>query len=312
MYIPSVDLSIVVVSYNTRQLVEDCLLSVERHLDGRVDYELIVVDNASKDGTPAWLEGFVRGRPRLLVQCLADNLGFSGGNNRGIRMARGRNVLLLNSDAYLIDDSLVAALAYLDSREDVFSLAGMLLTGDGRPGPSYGHFPTARTLARELATKSFNRLRAVCPDPAEPTHEIDFPCGAYYLIKGRLLKEIGEMDESFFMYFEETDLAKRAAVRGYKSVYFAPAKAVHLGGQSTQEVKSLHLVRMYYANWRRFLRKHGGALDQVLVRAMLGGYFTLASLAHTARGNSGVAEFFRTHGKALKEGWSAVNPAGTA
>lgn len=299
------DLSIIVVSYNTRQLVEDCLLSVEQHLEGRLDYELIVVDNASKDGTPEWLEGFAQARPRLVIQCLADNLGFSGGNNRGIRVARGRNVLLLNSDAYLVDHSLTAALAYLDSHADVFSLAGMLLTGDGKPGPSYGHFPTARTLARELATKNFNRLRAVSPDPAEPTHEIDFPCGAYCLIKGSLLKEIGELDESFFMYFEETDLARRAMDKGYRNVYFAPAKAVHLGGQSVQEVKSLFLVRMYYSNWRRYLRKHHGWFDQVLVRLMLGGYFRLASLAHAARGNSGVALFFRSHGKALAEGWSA-------
>lgn len=303
------DLSIIVVSYNTRQLVEDCLLSVERHLEGRLDYELIVVDNASKDGTPEWLVGFAKQRPRLVVQCLPDNLGFSGGNNRGIRAAAGRNVLLLNSDAYLIDDSLVAALAYLDSHADVFSLAGMLLTGDGRPGPSYGHFPTAGTLARELATKRFNKLRAVCPEPAEATHDIDFPCGAYFLIKGSLLKEIGELDESFFMYFEETDLAKRAMDMGYRNVYFAPAKAVHLGGQSTLEVKSLFLVRMFYSNWRRYLRKHHGWLDQILVRSMLGGYFRLASLAHAARGNSGVAEFFRTHRKALAEGWSAAGLA---
>lgn len=300
------DLSIIVVSYNTRQLVEDCLLSVERHLEDRLDYELIVVDNASKDGTPAWLEDFAKSRPRLKALCLQDNLGFSGGNNRGIRAARGRNVLLLNSDAYLIDDSLTAALGYLDSQADVFSLAGMLLTGEGEPGPSYGHFPTAGILARELAGKRFNRLRAVSPDPAEPTHDIDFPCGAYFLIKGSLLKEVGELDESFFMYFEETDLARRAMDRGYRNVYFAPAKAVHLGGKSTQEVKSLFLVRMFYANWRRYLRKHHGALDAALVRSMLGGYFLLASLAHSVRGNRKVAEYFRTHGKALAEGWTAA------
>lgn len=291
-------------SFNTRQLLEDCLLSIERHLEGRLDYETIVVDNASKDGTPEWLDAFAAGRPRLKVRHAGANLGFSGGNNVGIRMARGRAVLLLNSDAYLIDDSLVAALAYLDSHPDVFSLAGMLYLADHSPGPSYGHFPTPWNLAREILSRRFGSLRAVCPDPSEPTHDIDFPCGAYYLMNGTHLKEIGGMDEDFFVYFEETDLAMRARLKGYRSVYFAPAKAVHLGGQSIQEVKNIVFTRMFYANWRRYLMKHHGSGSALAVRMLLSGYFGLAGLSHWLRGNSKAADYLETHRRAVADGWA--------
>lgn len=300
------DVSIVVVSFNTRRLVEDCILSVEKHLDGILDYEIIVVDNASKDGTPEWLPGFARSRPRLRVHCNAVNSGFSGGNNAGFRIARGRNVLMLNSDAYLIDSSLKEAVAYLDSRPEVFSLAAMLLTGDGRPGPSYGHFPGAGTLARELFGKRFGALRAVIPPVDETTHAIDFPCGAYFLIKHSALREVGPLDEDFFVYFEETDLAKRARDKGYQSVYFAPAKAVHLGGQSIQEVKNPAFTQLYYTNWKRYLRKHHGAAARLAVRCMLGCYFSLAGLSHRLRGNPKQAEFFRVNGQCLARGWKAL------
>jgi GT2 family glycosyltransferase len=298
------DLTIIVVSYNTRRLVEDCLRSVERHLEGRLDHEVIVVDNDSRDGTPEWLEGSAASMPRVRLLRAGANLGFSGGNNLGIRAARGRHVLLLNSDAYLVDDSLVEALAYLDAHPDVFALAGLLLLADGRPGPSYGHFPTPGTVARELFGRRFAALRAVCPAPGEPTHDIDFPCGAYYLMNGRLLKELGGLDEAFFMYYEETDLAMRARLKGYRNVYFAGAKAVHLGGQSTQEVKSAYLTRMFYANWRRFLLKHHGPWAAFLVRLQLTAYFALAGLSHSVRGDSRGAEFLRAHGRALADGWA--------
>lgn len=301
------DVSIVVVSFNTRQLVEDCLRSVEKHLDGVLAYEIIVVDNASKDGSPEWLTGFAEGRPRLRVLNLPVNTGFSGGNNAGFRIARGRNVLMLNSDAYLIDSSLKDAVAFLDSRPDLFSVAAMLLTGEGKPGASYGHFPGPGTLARELLAKRYASLRAVSPHPEEGTHAVDFPCGAYFLIRHSALREVGMMDEDFFVYFEETDLAMRARKKGYGSAYFAPAKAVHLGGQSIQEVRSPAFTRMYYANWKRYLRKHHGPIAMAAVRSMLEGYFLSAAWAHRLRGNAKMADFFRLHRQCLAEGWASLD-----
>lgn len=301
------DVSIVVVSFNTRQLVEDCLRSVEKHLDGVLEYEIIVVDNASKDGTPEWLPGFAQGRPRLRVINLPANTGFSGGNNAGFRIARGRNVLMLNSDAYLIDSSLKDAVAFLDSRPDLFSVGAMLLTGDGKPGASYGHFPGPGTLARELLAKRYSSLRAVSPDPEEGTHAVDFPCGAYYLMKHSALREVGMMDEAFFVYFEETDLAMRAHKKGYGSAYFAPAKAVHLGGQSIQEVRNPAFTGMFYANWKRYLRKHHGPVAVAAVRWMLGGYFLSAAWVHRMRGNGKTAEFFRLNRQCLAQGWASLD-----
>jgi GT2 family glycosyltransferase len=118
------------------------------------------------------------------------------------------------------------------------------------------------------------------------------------------LREVGGMDESFFMYFEETDLALRGRLRGYRNVYFAPAKAVHLGGQSVQEVKSGRLTRMFYANWKRYLLKHHGPAAALLVRLQLAGYYRLAAIAHRLRGNGKQAAYFRAHLGALGEGWA--------
>lgn len=297
------EVSIIIVSFNTRKLVEDCLLSLERHLDGVLDYEAIVVDNASSDGTPAWLEGFARGRPRVRVRLSSVNTGFSGGNNLGFAMARGRYQLMLNSDAYLIDGSLAGAVAYLDAHPDLFALAGLLYDGEGRPGPSYGHFPSPWTLFRELARRRYGSLRAVCPGPEAPTRAVDFPCGAFYLIRSAMLRELGGMDEGFFVYFEETDLARRARDRGWGCVYHAPTRAVHLGGQSIQEVKSPGFTRMFYANWKRYLGKHHSALGALAVRAMLRAYFSLAAAAYRRRGNARATEFFRVHLACLGEGW---------
>jgi GT2 family glycosyltransferase len=297
-------LSIIVVSYNTQRLVEDCLLSVERHLEGKLDYELIVVDNASKDGTPEWLTEFARSRPRLIPSLSKENLGFSGGNNAGLALSKGRQVLFLNSDAYLVDDSILGMIAYLDAHADVGLGAALLLTGDGKSGPSYGHFPTAGILARELLGSGFTSLRAVCPAPGGPDREVDFPCGAFFLIKGDLVRKLNGMDTAFFMYYEETDLAKRARDLGFKCVYFGNTRAVHLGGQSTREVKSLFLTRMFYANWKKYLLRHHGPLSALSVRAMLTGYYGLAHLMHRIKGNAQMTAYHGSHRRALREGWA--------
>lgn len=304
------ELSIIVVSYNTRALVEQCAESVAACLEGKLDYELIVVDNASTDGTPDWLRVYAETHPRVIAHCSDANLGFSGGNNAGLKLASGRYVLYLNSDAYLLDDSVRSMIAYLDAHPDVGSGACLLLDGEDRPGPSYGRFPTAGILAREVFTRRYNRLRAVCPPLNEGTHEVDFPCGAFFLIKGDLVRKLGGMDESFFLYFEETDLAKRARDLGFRCHYIGGAKAVHLGGQSTQEVKSLRLIRMFYSNWRKYLLKHNGPLSAALARALLGFYFRIEVAKSRLRGNAKMLAYFKSHRQAMVEGWGASAKSG--
>jgi len=299
------ELSIIVVSYNTRALVEQCAASVAAYLDGKIDYELIVVDNASADGTPDWLRAYAQNRPRVIAHCLDANLGFSGGNNAGLKLARGRYILYLNSDAYLLDDSVKDMIAFLDARPEAGLAACLLLDGQGKPGPSYGHFPTARILAREILTRRYNQMRAVCP---LPTREVDFPCGAFFLIKGDLARRLGGMDETFFLYFEETDLAKRARDAGFSCWYIGGARAVHLGGQSTQEVKSLRLTRMFYANWRKYLLKHHGKGSAWAAGKMLAAYFGVARIRHKFRGNLKLAAYFEDHRRALAQGWSGKEP----
>lgn len=297
------DLSIIVVNYNTRRLTEECITSIERHLTGRIDFETILVDNASTDGTPEWLRGFAPDHPRLVPVYSPENLGFSGGNNAGLALATGRHILFLNSDAFLIDDSVVEMIAYLDANPRVGLGAAMLLTGDGKPGPSYGHFPTAGILAKELLFAGNTSLRAVCPPLDAGDFTVDFPCGAFFLIRGDLVKSLKGMDTAYFMYFEETDLARRARDLGFECRYFGNGRAVHLGGQSSREVKSLFLTRMFYTNWKRFLHKHHHPISAFLVRMMLGSYLMANLWKYRLKGDAQMITYFSSHLQALSEGW---------
>jgi GT2 family glycosyltransferase len=210
-------LSIIIVSYNTRKLLVECLRSVFSFLTGKISFEAIVVDNGSHDGSQAAVRELALTRPGLRLIETGANLGFAKANNIGIRHASGKQVLLLNSDTYLIDDSVTHAVNFLDGRPDLFGCGCTLLNGDGSFGISYGKFPEPGVVFLEFVLWRWRRLQAIVPGDAQGIHPIDFPCGAFFLMRRDLLEKTGPLDERFFMYCEETDLAKRAAEAGYRN-----------------------------------------------------------------------------------------------
>ena len=253
-----VDLSVIVVNWNTRELLRACLASVKRHTTG-LEYELIVVDNGSADGSPEMVRTEF---PEAVRIENPDNRGFAAANNQGIRVAKGRAVLLLNSDAELTENSLLTLYRFLFSREEIGAAGGLLTYPGGAPQWSYGFEPSFGrmlwiTLSGLLGIPWGRKPGAVVPEGVEQPIPVEYVVGADLTVKKSVLDQIGLLDESFFAYFEETDLCRRVRAAGF-DVWFTPETSiVHRIGSSFGR-ESLPRLRIYYVSLFRYLQKYRG------------------------------------------------------
>jgi O-antigen biosynthesis protein len=301
---PSYDLSIIIVSYNTAGLLRQCLDSLEKHLAGKTRFTTVVVDNNSVDGTRAMLDAFKGGHAWLQTILLAENAGFARANNAGIRLCSSRNVLLLNSDTYLIDDSLLRAVSYLDAQPDVFGCGVTLLDRDLHPDVSFGSFPTLSIVVREIVTNRFNSLRGAVPRVPGRIETVDFPCGAFFLMKRTLLDKVGLLDERFFMYFEEADLARRARDMGFSIACFGPARIVHLRGGSSGSGGGA-LTPVFYRSWNLYFGKHHSAFEKAVLNLVLFSYFSAMTAVAGVIGKKSIAGYFSRQLRGLVRAWRA-------
>jgi N-acetylglucosaminyl-diphospho-decaprenol L-rhamnosyltransferase len=255
------DVSVVVVTFNSRAWIERCLESVAGH-------ETIVVDNGSTDGTP----DLVREKfpdVRLVEQ---GNVGMGAGNNAGMRIASGRYFLLLNSDAWVLGDAVEQLVRFADEHPDAAVVGPRLLYPDGTLQRSARGFPTVWRLATEylFLRKLAPRSRALNAFYAggfehDEVRNVDWLFGACLLVRRDAADEIGLFDEDFFMFSEETDWAYRFHQAGWK-VYFLPsAEAVHVGGGSHGGALWAENVRSHL----RFLAKHRGLAEAERARRLL-------------------------------------------
>ena len=261
------DVSIIVVSYNARDHLERSLASVA---DG--PSEVIVVDNASTDGSPE----LVRERfPSVRLLELPENRGFGAGNNEGMRIASGRYFLLLNSDAWPVGDAVTRLLAFMDANPGV-GVAGPRLVGtDGRLQKSVRGFPTVWRIAteyfflRKLApgSRALNAFYGAGFDYSE-RREADFLMGAVLMLRRASVEQVGDFDTDFFMFSEETDLCYRMKEAGWTVEFSPEAEFVHVGGASTKPEWN----RMYREQLRGhllFLAKHESLSQAERARRML-------------------------------------------
>jgi len=255
------DVSVVVVTWNALPYVEQCLESVRGE-------DVVVVDNGSKDGTVA----LVRERfpeVRLIEQ---ENKGMGGGNNAGMRAADGRYFLLLNSDAWVVDDGLAQLVAFADAHPEAAVVGPKLLNTDGTLQRSARGEPTLWSLAteylaiRKLAPHS-GRLNPLYRGYSDHDRvaEVDWLSGAALLLRREAADAVGLFDEDFFMFSEEVDWMTRFRRAGWKVLFYPDAEVVHVGGAS-------HGGRMYVENLRghlRFFAKHRSLKEAERVRRML-------------------------------------------
>lgn len=231
----STDLSIIIVSFNTKKLLLSCIGSVRKYTK-EVDYRIIVVDNASHDGTQEAIKKIKDIKP-ILNQ---ENLGFAAANNQGIKLSQGRYILLLNSDTELHEDSLSKMVSWMDAHPEVGISSCMLLNPDKSIQETGGYFPT---LFRVFLWATFLDDLPFIPRIFGSYHphgslykkerELDWVTGAFFLIRNKVIEDIGLLDEKFFMYVEEVDYCYRAKNKGWKIRYVPNTSIVHLGGGSS-------------------------------------------------------------------------------
>jgi GT2 family glycosyltransferase len=240
------DCSVVIVSYNTREVLDRCLRHLKESSEG-LSLETIIVDNGSIDGTVQMLE---EQHPDIQVIRSEVNLGFGGANNAALSKASGRYIILLNSDAFLQPDALRLAIDHMDDNPDVGLGGGRLIGPTQAWQPSARRFPSllndflslSGLASRFPRSRFFGRADRTWSDPMKSA-EVDWVPGAFSIISSKALEAAGTFDEDFFLYYEEVDLCRRIKALGYKVVYWPDVVVVHLGGESSKKVPQAIMSR---------------------------------------------------------------------
>jgi GT2 family glycosyltransferase len=260
----TVEISFIIINWNTCRLLIDCLSSIQETVS-EYRYEVLVVDNGSADGSPAEVRKHFGERVHLIEN--RENRGFARANNQALRIAKGKYVVLLNSDTLLRQDTIKGLVEFLEKNPSA-AMAGPRMTGaTGKVQNSYDNFPS---LATELLNKSV--LRALFPGKysgktiksTEP-FEVDSLIGACIAIRSQVLKQVGLLDESYFFFLEETDLCLRIHRDGWKIYHLPRVEIVHLQGQSKKLRPALAWIE-YYRSLYIFFKKHRSRWTYLLLR----------------------------------------------
>jgi len=264
------DLSVIIVNWNVKELLRECLNSIQGQF-GDLNGEVIVVDSASSDGSQAMVkEEF----PWVRLIANDENLGYPRGNNLGITASSGRHVLILNPDTVLLNNTLPVMVDYLNNHIDVGVVGPQLLNPDGSVQSSRRRFPTLLTGLFEstwlepLVPDSLLSRYYVLDLPDDEENDVDWVTGACMMVPRRILDHVGLFDEAYFMYSEELDLCRRVCVAGWRIVYLPEAQVVHHVGKSSEQAVTARHVNFQQAKLRYF-RKHHGRLAAGTLRLFL-------------------------------------------
>jgi GT2 family glycosyltransferase len=288
--------SILLVAWNASAVIERCLqsLDVDRH-------EVIVVDNASADGTA---DRVALTHPRVQLVRATTNLGFAGGVNAGLRLCRGEFVLLLNCDVTASPGAIDYLLYALRSRPDSAAAGGLLLgeTGEPQHGFHVRRFPALATWAVELwlvdhvwpgnpVTRRYE-ARDLTSGATVPT-EVDQPAAACLMVRRDVLRALGGLDERFHpAWFEDVDLCRRIRNAGWSILFVPAARFSHAGGVAARRLGLAAFSRIWYRNLQRYVRKHHGAATLIAVKALIVSGMMLRVCVTLARGRAGDASAY--------------------
>jgi len=259
------DITIVIVNWNTRDLLGDCLRSIYETAR-EVTFEVIVVDNASGDGSVAMVrEKF----PGVRIIENTENRGFSAANNQAFAVMRGRYALLLNSDTIVTEGAVRELFTFMESHDDVAIAGGQLLNEDGSRQNSIANYPTLLSLLMNLPL-----LEVLFPGqyPSKRYEHkgplaVESVIGACMIVRRKAMDEVGVLDEGYFFFFEETDWAYRMRSAGWKIYHVPSARIYHLQGMSIgRDVRSRML---FYRSRYRFFGKWKGRAYNTAVRGVI-------------------------------------------
>ena len=257
-------LSVIIVSYNVRHYLQQCLDSLQRALKD-IDAEICIIDNHSKDDTVAWLRKNNKTNIRLIA-CNHNN-GFAKANNIGIKQTSGEYVLLLNPDTIVGENTIRECLDFMDAHDNAGGLGVLMLKCDGDkalesrrglPTPKTSFYKMCGLCAKYPNSKRFGKYY-MCGMPWDKPGKIDVISGAFFMMRRTALNKAGLLDEDFFMYGEDIDLSYRLQKCGYDN-WFLPVKILHYKGESTQK-SSFRYVHVFYEAMLIFFSKHYGHLS---------------------------------------------------
>jgi GT2 family glycosyltransferase len=257
----TLQLSVIIVNYNVRHFLEQCLYSVQKAI-ASLQAEVIVVDNNSSDNSINYLQPKFSSVVFLVNN---ENAGFAKACNQGLKLAKGKYILFLNPDTIVPEDCFQKCLGFFDSHPDAGALGIKMLDGSGHflkeskrsfPSPMtslFKLFGLARLFPR---SKTFSKYHLGYLDENK-NHEVDVLAGAFLMVRKEVLDKVGGFDEIFFMYGEDVDLSYRIQKSGYKNYYFSGSSVIHFKGESTRK-GSLNYVKLFYNAMSIFVRKHYG------------------------------------------------------
>jgi GT2 family glycosyltransferase len=257
------DVSVILVSYNTAGLLDECLARLQRATDG-IAHEFIIVDNASRDHSAELVK---RRYPEHRLIENRQNVGFARAVNQALAQASGRYALLVNTDALVEEDSVAKTVAYMDAHPDCGILGAKLVYPDGRLQPSARYFPTPWNvfLQRTGLERFFKGVRTI--DDLSWDHasvrQCDWVPGCYYLVRKALIEQIGAFDPRYFLYYEEVDQCLAAKKAGWRVVCYPGTTVTHLQAQSAQTVgrlerNTLQLEALQIESELLYFRKNHG------------------------------------------------------
>ncbi len=282
-------LSVIIVTYNSIREMDACLSSLFADLGAR-SADVIVVDNASTDGTAARISA-ERPQVRLLAQ--KENRGFATANNLGIRCSGGDALLLLNPDTVIQPGAIDALLTAFNVHAQAGVVGPRLLNPDGSLQPSCRDFPSLfgdligmSELYRSSWVRRALGRRMVSLNDHERARRVDWLSGACLLVRRAAVDAVGSMDESFFLYSEEMEWQYRMARRGWQAWFEPAARVVHQGGASTNAFSGQRIIWQYASIWR-FYHLNRNAVERIALRSIiwLATWPKLFFLAVRSRGN---------------------------
>jgi N-acetylglucosaminyl-diphospho-decaprenol L-rhamnosyltransferase len=276
------DCSIIIISYNVRDLLRDCLTSIIQSAvalntahSNLPTVEILVIDSASQDDSVAMIQ---REFPQVRLFAHRDNIGYTKGNNIGLAQAQGRNVFLLNPDTVLMGDALPQLIRYLDENPAIGIVGPYTLNTDGTTQSSRRRFPTRliaffeSTWLQPYAPQNMLKQFYVQDAPETASMVVDWVQGSALMAKRAVYEQIGGLDEGYIMYSEELDWCKRAKNANWGVFFLGTAHIIHHGGKSSEQVGAMKHIYFQQSKLRYYRKYHGRAFALGLRLFLLCGY----------------------------------------
>lgn len=267
------DVTVIIVNWNTKGLLYNCIKSIKENA-GKIDYEIIVVDNNSSDHSPDMV---AKEFPDVKLIINETNLGFAAANNKAIPLAKGRYVLLLNSDTLVKDCVIEKTVIYADENKEAAAVGCQVRVDDETVQMTCFRFPSLLNITLMVfgLSKLFKYNRFFGRElmlwwKRDSERELDVASGMYLLVRKEAIEDVGLMDEDYFFYYEETDWCYRFKQSGWKTLFYPYSSIIHVGGGGRSSAKAK--IKMFVQHQKShliYLRKHYGPVTVLTARILL-------------------------------------------